>query len=277
MNPTGRVPLPGLVALTGLVLVLAACGKSVRETRDGPPDEVPDGPPGQEYALDLTQPEPRPEPLAGYGNHSPYEVLGKTYHVLETSSGYSETGYASWYGSKFHGRATSSGEPYDMFRISAAHRTLPLPTYVRVTNLENDREITVRINDRGPFHSDRIIDLSYAAAVKLDLADAGTAKVRVEAIDTGSENSQRQIVSTPHSLPVLLQVGAYGDQDRAREIRERLERNGLGPVHVEASGRGSSRLWRVRLGPVNDSGQARDYFERILDLGLDRPVFVYAN
>lgn len=256
--------------LVGLCLVLlAGCGKSVRETRDGPPLRP-------DRQVDLTEPVPRSEPRSSYGNHSPYEVLGQTYHVLASASNYAETGYASWYGSKFHGRPTSSGEPFDMYRISAAHRTLPLPTYARVRNLENGKEITVRINDRGPFHPDRIIDLSYAAALKLGIVEAGVGRVEVRTIETGAPETASAI-RTPHSLPVHVQVGAFSEQQRAREISRQLEQARLGPVHVERAGRGSNRVWRVRLGPLADAASARNMFERVLELGLDNPVYVYSN
>ena len=131
----------------------------------------------------LPDPIPRAEPLSKYGNKSPYEVLGKTYYVLPNPDNYKEYGKASWYGTKFHGRRTSSGEPYDMYKLTAAHRSLPIPSYVRVTNLDNRRTAIVRVNDRGPFHSERMIDLSYAAAVKLGFANQGTARVMVELVD----------------------------------------------------------------------------------------------
>lgn len=126
--------------------------------------------------------EPRPEALAKYGNHTPYDVLGKRYYLRPTAKGYTETGIGSWYGEKFHGQPTSTMEPYDLYAMTAAHKTLPLPTYVRVTNLDNQRSVIVKVNDRGPFVDDRVIDLSYAAAVKLDYANRGTARVKVEAI-----------------------------------------------------------------------------------------------
>ena len=126
------------------------------------------------------------EPLARYGNHSPYEVFGRKYHVLASSEGYRERGTASWYGSKFHGRRTSSGEPYDMHLATAAHRSLPLPTYAEVTNLDNGRKVIVKINDRGPFKDGRIIDLSYGAALRLGMISTGTARVEVRAIDVDS-------------------------------------------------------------------------------------------
>jgi rare lipoprotein A len=126
---------------------------------------------------------PRDEPLSPYGNPPEYEVEGRTYRVMRSSEGYEAEGIASWYGPNFHGRRTSSGEPYDMYRPTAAHRTLPIPTYVEVTNLENGRRVVVRVNDRGPFHDGRIIDLSYLAARKLGFVGAGTARVRVRALE----------------------------------------------------------------------------------------------
>ena len=126
---------------------------------------------------------PKMEPVTRAGNSNPYTVLGETYHLLPTARGYKRVGTASWYGSKFHGRKTANGEVYDMYAMTAAHRTLPIPAYARVTNLANQRVIVVRINDRGPFHASRIIDLSYAAALKLGFADHGTAEVEIEVID----------------------------------------------------------------------------------------------
>ena len=128
---------------------------------------------------------PGAEPPSRGGNMAQYEQNGRTYRVLDTSYGYDERGIASWYGEAFHGNPTSNGERFDMNVISAAHRTLPLPSWVRVTNLTNGRSLLVRINDRGPFHDpdSRIIDLSYAAAVELDIVRAGTASVRVTAVE----------------------------------------------------------------------------------------------
>ncbi|MDN3555301.1 septal ring lytic transglycosylase RlpA family protein [Halomonas maura] len=143
-------------------------------------DAYPEEPPDVSRVPDAV---PRMEAPSQAGNRSSYEVWGKTYHVLSDASGYERRGTASWYGKKFHGYATSNGEIYDMYKMSAAHRSLPLPTYARVTNLDNERSVIVRVNDRGPFHSEREIDLSYAAAARLDILDRGTGRVRVEAID----------------------------------------------------------------------------------------------
>jgi rare lipoprotein A len=125
---------------------------------------------------------PREEPLAAYGNNPEYEILGTVYRRLESSEGYEEVGTASWYGEEFQGRRTSSGEPYDMYGMTAAHRTLPLPTYVEITNLDNGKRVVVRVNDRGPFHGGRLIDVSYAAAHRLGMLGHGTARVRVRAL-----------------------------------------------------------------------------------------------
>jgi len=147
---------------------------------DAVPDYIPD--------VDaIPEPEVRREPRARTGNKS-YSVLGKRYQVLDSEHGYQEQGGASYYGNKFHGRRTSSGEVYDMYAFTAAHRSLPLPSYARVTNLDNGKSVVVRVNDRGPFHSNRVIDLSYAAAVKLGYREKGTARVEVRALTPGETN-----------------------------------------------------------------------------------------
>jgi rare lipoprotein A len=171
-----------LALLLTLTVVLAACGTRGHERtrhRDAPPAsyEPLDGPPNVPFDVDaLVEPVPKDEPLARYGNHSPYEVLGHRYKVLPRRSGYVERGTASWYGTKFHGKLTSKREPYDMYAFTAAHKTLPLPSYARVTRLDSGRSVIVRINDRGPFVGNRLIDLSYAAAVKLGVHLSGTAR-----------------------------------------------------------------------------------------------------
>ena len=147
--------------------------------RDGAPD-------ARGVDLDtISDAVPREEPLSPYGNPPEYEAFGRTYRTLESSEGYEEEGVASWYGEEFQGRRTSSGETYDLYGMTAAHRTLPLPTYVEVTNLENGQTVVVRVNDRGPFHEDRVIDVSYAAAYRLGMLAKGTARVRVRALQPG--------------------------------------------------------------------------------------------
>ena len=165
---------------------------------------------------------------------------GKTYRVMRSAEGYVATGNASWYGRKFHGRLTSSGEPFDMYQLSAAHRSLPIPTFARVTNLDNGRATIVRINDRGPFHDERIIDVSYAAAVKLGFAARGTARVRVEVL--------------PGPEQFMLQAGAFQDLERADRLKAALESLTGKPTHVvKVSG---ESFYRVRLGPVKGRQEA---------------------
>jgi rare lipoprotein A len=172
------------------------------EIADSAPDGLPD--------VDLIpEPEVRAEPLSRYGNRSPYAVLGRTYTVLPSAAGYDETGLASFYGNKFHGRRTSNLEVYDMYAFSAAHKTLPLPSYARVTNLANGRSVVVRVNDRGPFHDGRIIDLSYAAAVKLGVDRAGTARVEVQGLAADEvPPPPLAVAAAPPSRPVAVSAPA---------------------------------------------------------------------
>ena len=182
--------MPVRLALLAALLVLGACGSNLRG--DGAPSSgsirIPDLP---------DDPVPRPEPLSRYGNGPNYEVFGKRYTVMPTSANYQERGVASWYGKKFHGRLTSNREPYDMYQMTAAHKSLPLPTYVRVRNLKNNKSVIVRVNDRGPFVHNRIIDLSYAAAMKLDMIRDGTSLVEVTAISFDETDSDEPGLDEP--------------------------------------------------------------------------------
>ena len=206
---------------------------------------------------------PVSEPLARYGNHSPYTVLGKTYTVLPTSKGYHERGIASWYGSKFHGRRTSSGEPYDMHLATAAHKRLPLPTYAEVTNLDNGRKMIVKINDRGPFHEDRIIDLSYAAAIKLGVDQTGTARVDVRAIDV--DTPRRSAVKVADGT--FLQVGAFSKRKTAEDLAGRMLAEQIKPVTVQKS-RGLYKVW---IGPYASEAEIEAGMRRVVELGYERP------
>ena len=222
---------------TLLGVALTACGPV--HVRDSAPNRMPVDPDS------VPNPVPKHEARSKYGNPRSYEVLGKTYVLLKTRRGYRDRGIASWYGTKFHGQRTSSGEPYDMFAMTAAHKTLPIPCYARVTNLENGNSIIVRINDRGPFHPNRIIDLSYVAAAKLDMLKKGTAKVEVEVIDPSApaQKPQQMAVSSPpqpaedtlqeitenesKGTPsarnrLYLQVAAYAHKANAEKARAKL-------------------------------------------------------
>jgi rare lipoprotein A len=220
------------------------------------------------------------------GNPTSYVVFGQRYYVMETSYGYSERGVASWYGRKFHGKPTSSGEIYDMHDMTAAHKSLPLPTTVRVTNLKNGRSILVKVNDRGPFIDNRIIDLSYAAARKLDMITNGTAFVEVETVSTGAVMgplmagaSQTEIQTQPDEQPIdhpdtsqmsspiatasaettpakdatqlYLQIGAFGERLNAEQLRQQLETGGFSNVVIRHDAGMKPALYRVRLGPID--------------------------
>lgn len=270
----------------------AAC-LQVREHRDE--DYTPGGlyAPGvsdsaPEHALDLSglvEPTPRREPPAAYGNRSPYTVLGKSYRVMPRADGYVERGVASWYGQKFHGRQTSSREVYDMCSFSAAHKTLPLPSYVRVTHLDSGESVVVRVNDRGPFHSGRIIDLSYAAAVKLGLDRTGTARVEVRALTPEGEDAGPVLGAGSTPLPPprvpepalaagngrhVVQVGAYRERDNARRIARQLEDAGIDGVEVEDARVNGDKVWRVRVGPLAAEAAAT-VIDRIRGMGLPSP------
>lgn len=228
-----------------------------------------------------------PEPInrTMAGNRSPYTVLGKTYHVMPTEEGYNERGVASWYGEKFHGHKTSNGEVFDMYKVSAAHKSLPIPSFLRVTNLDNNRSLVVRVNDRGPFHGDRIVDLSYAAALKLGYANRGTARVQLEAIipagatvdrAVASNNSlSRQTLRIANSGEKFLQVGAFADINSAREVSDKLRAMTNRPVFIKSiSNVNNAVLHRVRIGPVNDAGEIRRITQSVVAANLGSPYTV---
>jgi len=190
----------------------------------------------------LPDPQVQDEPLSKRGNGPIYTVWGKSYRVMESADGFWEEGTASWYGTKFHGRETSSGERFDVYKLTAAHKHLPLPSYVRVTNLANGKQTIVKVNDRGPFKGDRIIDLSYAAAVKLGFHDQGTSQVRIEVV------SPQQVVEPEQAELFMVQAGAFSEFDRADETHRKLQAlTGVQGVVVKMSRDG---FYRVRLGPV---------------------------
>jgi rare lipoprotein A len=185
-------------------------------------DPVSDGPGRTLNPESIIDAVPQPEPVTRAGNYTPYTVFGKTYHLLPSADGYRESGIASWYGRKFHGRLTSNGEVYDMYQMTAAHKTLPIPSYVRVTNRNNGLSTIVRINDRGPFHDDRVIDLSWAAATKLGYQNDGTAEVDIAVIDPAEWRREQQSSAarpTPAAAELLsgdyLQAGAFAEPDLA--------------------------------------------------------------
>ncbi len=247
----------GLSVALPVVLAMAGCATFERDDRA----------PSRPRAGLETLPDPvvRDEPLSRWGNDD-YVEGGRTYRILPTAAGYDHVGVASWYGLKFHGRRTSSGETYDMYRLSAAHPTLPIPGYARVRNLENGRETVVRVNDRGPFHGARFLDVSYAAAVKLGFAEQGTARVRVTAL-AEPKKLAGPATPVPHGGRYFLQAGAFLDRRwadaRVTALRNVLDEERDAVVRVLQDP--ADRLYRVRVGPL----PTREAATRLLALLAD--------
>ena len=287
-----------LAAPLGLIVAagLAACLSTPRQATPiytVPPESV-TAPPLPDSVPDAM---PRIEPRARSGNPPFYDVFGKRYYVLSSSVGYWERGVASWYGPGFHKVRTSTGEPYDMYAMTAAHKTLPLPAYVRVTNLLNGRSVVVRVNDRGPFAGNRIIDLSYSAAAKLDMLRNGTAMVDVRTIDPSapppvstasavppaavapagtSAAAMSAAAAQPASAPgaaapggsgaaaaspaLFVQAGAFSDPANAERLAEKLRGGSFGKIFVRDDRIAGRRMYRVRIGPVPNVAQ----FDRVV-------------
>jgi rare lipoprotein A len=251
-------------------LLLAACSTTPPRSSNPERSKPPPAPPSLDAIPDAV---PRAEPRSNRGNPVSYEVFGKRYYILATSEGYKERGVASWYGPDFHSRATSSGEPYDMYAMTAAHKTLPIPCYARVTNLANGRSVVVRINDRGPFVDNRIIDLSYTAAHKLDMTRAGTAFVEVEVLTPGSTAEIARAVAPPPVTSMtppklFLQAGAFGVEANAAQVASRLRAAGIADVAVRLP-EGNGALYRVRVGPIADVAAYDQLAAQLAKLGID--------
>ncbi|MFQ6021384.1 MAG: septal ring lytic transglycosylase RlpA family protein [Acidiferrobacterales bacterium] len=266
-----------ILPLILVAVLLTACGGLHRKggyyEDDGPPKRT---------RVDLSKiPSalPRVEPLSQHGNN-PYTVSGKMYFPLSSAKDYRERGIASWYGKKFHGKQTSSRERYDMYAMTAAHKVLPLPTYVQVRNLHNGRVVVVRVNDRGPFLRNRVIDLSYAAAAKLDMLRTGTALVEVRAIDgvepypttlqtAGVQAATEHSSSGQPSAPRLyLQVGAFTSWENAVRLRARLNRAQLGLIHIQSELQDNVRFYRVRVGPLASIAESDRLAQRAAEYGV---------
>lgn len=250
-----------------LLLALAIVGCSSTPSSSSRYKHRKDFEPDPKSIAHLKEPVPRYEPRSRGGNAPQYTVWGKKYNVMRSAKGFTQTGFASWYGMKFHGHKTSNGEIYDVYKFTAAHKNLPLPTYVRVTRLDNNKSIIVRVNDRGPFHGNRIIDLSYAAAVRLGMHKQGTAKVKVEAITPGKSYTPKPTampqpvpnpsVSAPaaHATQKWIQVGAYRNINAAFELKKTWQTRiapHTYPVQVYES-KAHLGLYRVHIGPIAGS------------------------
>lgn len=293
-----------LVVLIAIAVLSACSSRGPRYYQDdGPGSNAPD-------VSNIPDAVPQAEPLSASGNN-PYVVFGHRYVPLTTARGYHATGVASWYGRKFHGQRTSNGEQYNMYAMTAAHRTLPLPSYVRVRNLDNNRQVIVRVNDRGPFLHNRLIDLSYAAAARLGVIRSGTARVEVTAVSPGDhfrgnpnvavnpiENPASEVEVKPlppsHSASIIpeanaaeripprapatsaanaksgvyLQVGSFSVWDNAIKLRNRLEQANVHPVTIATVRISSGRYFRVRVGPLDNLGEAEKVDNHIKGLGI---------
>ena len=290
MNLSRALALPGCALIAA---GLAACFSAPRRTESPGPQPAPispaETPPAPQAVPDMV---PRAEPRSRNGNPPFYDVLGKRYFVLSSSIGYVERGVASWYGPGFHKVRTSTGEPYDMYAMTAAHKTLPLPAYVRVTNLQNGRSVVVRVNDRGPFVGNRIIDLSYTAAAKLDMLRNGTAMVEVRTLEPiigapsaapltatpiiaaeapppappdsqqseAAPDSSGGVATVPVPRALFIQAGAFSDPKNAERLMDKLRGGGYGKVFVRDNEIAGRRMYRVRIGPVPSVAE----FDRIV-------------
>ncbi|MEJ2507887.1 MAG: septal ring lytic transglycosylase RlpA family protein [Gammaproteobacteria bacterium] len=277
-------PAAHVLSLVASLLLIAGCAGPSNDFLPGKDG----GPSGPVDVSNIPNAVPHVEPRSESGNPSSYVVAGRRYHVLNSAHGYVKRGIASWYGRKFHGRLTASGERYNMYAMTAAHRTLPLPTYVRVTNLRNGRHVIVKVNDRGPFARNRLIDLSYAAAKKLGITGHGTAPVEVRAIDP--RTYQRRVAEhrpptppapVPHESAsaetpdhsavggggVYLQVGAYSSFDNAEHMLKRLD-DQFHSVHISAGlDAGRARIYRVRIGPIRGTAEESHAMQTLERLG----------
>jgi len=251
-----------------IATLLAACAGNAPQSSSSPPREA--------AGSGVTSAVP---PRADRGNPPFYDVLGKRYHVLPTSAGYVARGVASWYGQDFHGLATSSGETYDMHAMTAAHTTLPLPTWVEVTNLANGKHVVVKVNDRGPFVDNRLIDLSYAAATALDMVGTGTTRVEVRAVAAPIEAYRTAAPVLAAAQPpkaeaaaslerMFLQVGAFAQQENAEKLVARLRASGFQNPTLVTQPHDGRRLHRVWLGPVHDSVEYDALDARLRSIGV---------
>jgi len=272
---TGAETGKAWIVLAGMILMLLAGCSAPPMVRDGAPSQD----------VDVSQiPDAVPQPHYGPLKSSPYQLAGVSYQPLASAAGFRQEGVASWYGTKFHGRKTANGETYNMYAMTAAHKTLPLPSYVRVTNKTNGRSVVLRVNDRGPFHGNRVIDLSYAAAKKLGFQNKGTANVVIEAVDTtqpvrqvaqapAAGNSDEAAALTP--LSIYLQVAALSSRTGAEALQKRLQQVITQPVRVSRVEDETDALYRVRVGPLPNRSDALKVGELLAEASIERGHLVF--
>lgn len=293
MNNRART---GTALAVAAALLLAGCAPTRWPAREEPaptpPKQRPVSPPAASKPASPGKPAAAAAKTAPRAGNPPfYEVFGERYFVMPSSEGYREKGEASWYGEPFHGRRTSSGVVYDMYQLTAAHKTLPLPSLVRVTNLDSGRSVVVTVNDRGPFVKDRLIDLSFAAAKQLDIIQAGTGRVEVEALGgrSGAQPVVMESVATagrtpaasqsvaPTLIPVqhlYMQVGAFSDEANAARLKAQLASNGVNNVVIRYDDGVSPAMYRVRIGPIDGSAEYDALASRMGSLRIANPRLV---
>jgi len=226
---------------------------------------------------------PRDEAKSKYGNPDSYEVFGKRYYVMDSSEGFKQKGDASWYGTKFHGQRASSGETYDMYAMTAAHKTLPLPTYVEVKNLDNGRKAIVKVNDRGPFHGGRIIDLSYAAATKLGVVTTGTAPVEIRVVNNSKINQRKEPVVgideeyIDENGKFYVQIAAFSTEENALKLITDLRKKKFHSVRIHVDNNKGKLVYRVRIGPVPTDNVAEKVLAQLKEINLNNAKIIRYN
>ncbi|MGS2720553.1 septal ring lytic transglycosylase RlpA family protein [Paraglaciecola aestuariivivens] len=254
-----------------VLLALAACAPTGRyyQAQDSAPHVIPNQVTTEDAVVTYL-------PYAK-ANMRPYTIRGVKYHPLNTGKGYSKQGYASWYGQKFHGHKTSNGEIYDMYQMSAAHKTLPLPSFARVTNLANGKQVVVRINDRGPFHAGRLIDLSYAAALKLDMLKTGLAEVKVDVLHIDKNGNltvgNQPIIKKAADKQLFVQVAALKNKNKINQLGQALQILYELPFQTKWQ----NNLYKLQLGPIANETQAKNLLEELHTNGYPHAYKVYVD
>ncbi|KFZ36438.1 rare lipoprotein A [Shewanella mangrovi] len=259
-------------------LLLAGCATKAPQQKESSgrysmqQDKAPVEAPDLSHVQDA---EPKYEPYSKQGNKD-YQVWGESYQVMPEAAGYSETGTASWYGMKFHGHLTSNGETYDMYAMSGAHKTLPLPSYVRVTNLNNNKSVVVRINDRGPFHSSRIIDVSYAAAYKLGMLATGTAPVKLEVIMMDSpakraiDEASKATTANSNAITFYIQVFASSSKQKVQQLAQQFESQ----FSLNSRISEEQNIFKLQLGPMSNEDIAGKMLDTIRSQGYAKSFLI---
>jgi len=259
-----------------VILLLNACSSTgphhhrYHQEKDGAPN----------YHIDIDkvpEPVPKVEPLSKYGNPAKYTVLGHTYYLRKTYLDYDETGIASWYGMKFHSFRTSSGELYDVAGMTAANKVLPIPCYARITNLSNGRHVIVKINDRGPFHENRIIDLSYVAAAKLAIWPKGSGLVRVQTIDPRHWQSSHaptddEAAPITHKPQIYMQIGVFRSKSNADNLLQRIATITDRPIHIETVESNGAPIYKLQIGPLTTVDHSDQLFKALQREHLGTPI-----